>query len=255
MRALFNRVVAITGASRGIGKQIALRCAQDGARVALIARSGAVPSHASLQGTLQEVAQDVKLQGGTPLILQTDISDYDSVKKTMAKIADTFGTLDVLVNNASALYIGADPERAKVVFRVNLQGTLNMIEAARPLMKESTSSSRHILSISPPVATFQPAWGYNHPPYTASKYAMTMLTLGYAHDTHANTLWPRKLYHTAATERLERETGQCILESALDPRLFAEAAYKVLTSETSGISFLDSELVDLPATGIDDIFI
>lgn len=259
MGALYNRVVAITGASRGIGKQIALRCARDGARVALIARSDAVPSHASLQGTLREVAREVECQGGTPLILPTDITDYDSVQQAVATIADAFGTLDVLVNNASALYTGADPARARVVFRVNLQGTLNVIEAARPLMQESplasSPSSRHILSISPPVATFSPAWGYAHPAYTASKYGMSMVTLGYARDMRANTLWPRKLYRTAATERLERETGRPILESALDPRLFAEAAYKVLSGEASGVSLLDSELVDLPAGGIDDIFV
>ena len=245
--------VAITGASRGLGRAMAQRFARQGANVALLARSASAPSHASLHGTLEDVAATVKHEGGSPLVLETDVSDLTSVQTSMRRIAETFGCIDVLVNNASALYIGRRPEKAQTPLRVNLQGTLNVIEAARPLLE--AGEQRHILSISPPVNSFSLEWAARHPAYTASKYGMTMITLGYADEFRANTLWPRKLYRTAATERIERELGQPCYTQGLDPSIFADAVHTLVGRDASGRSLLDSDICTLPPGGVDDIFL
>ena len=251
--SLTHATVAITGASRGLGRAIARHCAAAGCNVALLARSASAPSHKGLCGTLEDVAEDVERLGGTPLVLETDISDLESVRKSMGRIGERFGALDALVNNASALYVGNQPKRAELLFRVNLQGTLNAIEMARPLLERGRL--KHILSISPPVDSFSIDWACPHPAYTASKYGMSMITLGYARAFCANTLWPRKLYKTAATERMERELGQPYHTRGLDPPLFASAVEAVLSSRRTGTCLLDGDVVSLPDEGIDDIFL
>ena len=247
------RTVVITGASRGLGRAMAHRFAREGANVALLARSAVAPSHASLHGTLENVAASVRRHGGTALTLQTDVSDLPNVHTSMQQIGERFGAIDVLVNNASALYMGRRPEKAQTPLRVNLQGTLNVIEAARPLLQAGTE--RQIVSISPPLGSFSLEWAGRHPAYTASKYGMTMITLGYANEFGANTLWPRKLYQTAATARIERELGAPCYTQGLDPSIFADAVHALVARGDSGTSLLDSDLCTLPDGGVDDIFI
>ena len=252
--SLRKKVILVTGASRGLGKAVALRCAKDGATLLLCARSKKKPFTTSVEGTLQSVAEQVRVLGGTPFMYQTDISDLGSVQKMVTSVKKTHTHIDAVVNNASSLYIGGDVKIQNTILDVNLKGTLNVIESTKGLL--AAGNLKHILTVSPPIATFSPQWAVPHPPYTLSKYGMSLLTLGYSKDFNANTLWPHKLYKTAAVQRLERQSRKGLYSTALDPSVFAAAVHKILcTNDLTGISFLDSDLVDLPPGGTEDVFV
>ena len=137
---------------------------------------------------------------------------------------------------------------------VNVRGTASMIDAHYDLLRKS--ELRHVLSVSPPLHTLSRDWLAPHPAYTTSKYAMTALTLGVAHELRANTLWPRKLLSTAATKMLEARTGIPGYSLGLPPRVFAKAVHRVLCSDVTALSRLDEEVdEEYDNEGVDDIFI
>ena len=251
------KTVIISGASRGIGRAIALRCAEDGANVGILARSGYSPSHSTLQGTLEEVAREVESRGGTPFIMRIDLKDVKKTRDDVNSILSRFGTIDAVVNNASAIYIDKTPSMDKfnTMFDINVRGTLNMILSSYKELQKSDIG--HVLSISPPLSKCNTSWLHNHPPYSASKYAMTMITLGYSDALKANTLWPQKLIKTAATKMLEEKTGVQGYSRGGSPYRFASVAKNILCSDLTGFSGTDFDIEpnSVDENGIDDIFI
>ena len=253
---LRNRFVLVSGASRGIGRAIALKCAHDGAIVGLLGRSVNRPVHKSLRGTLEETADAVNRVGGVPHIMPVNLLDTEQVVDAVEQVVQTFGGIDAVVNNASAIYPYKYPTMKQVdlMIDINVRGTMNMIAACAPSLK--TSDVGHILSISPPLHTAHTKWLRPHPLYTMSKYAMTMMTLGYSDEFRANTIWPRKLIKTAATQMIESQTGIPGYTQGLPPEYFAGAVHHMLCSEYTGQSILDEDLFAEPhVDGIDDIFI
>lgn len=250
---LRGRTILVTGASRGVGRAVALRCAADGANVVLLGRSGTTPSHPSLTGTLECVANEVGVRGGNALVAEADVSDSTAVQRAVDEAARAFGGVDAVVNNASTLYLGLDADRATRLFDVNAKGVVHVVEAARPHLERS--EMRHVLTVAPPLHTLSTHWAMPHPAYTASKYAMTILAMGYSATLRSNSLWPRKMLATAATKRLERETGQPFHRRGLSPSVFARAAHEVLCTDACGASLVDEDVVALPPGGVDDIFV
>lgn len=255
--ALAGRTVAITGASRGLGRAIALRCGALKARVALLARSEDRPSHGKLDSTLNEVASAIRASDGQALVVPIDLSQAsaDDTDFAIEQIRRGFGALDALVLNASAVCVDKAPtaRQYELMMAVNVRSTHNLILSGAPLLQRSDLG--HILSISPPLYTLRDKWLRTHPAYTASKYGMSMLTIGFSDTLRCNTLWPRKLYRTAATRMLEEKTKIPGYSQGLSPELFARAATLVLSGRRRGEQLLDSDLVDVPAEAVDDIFV
>lgn len=255
VHSLGRKTIIVTGAARGLGRAMALRFAEDGANIALLGRSGKHPSHPSLASTLEEVADDVKRLGGTPLVLRTDLTQASQIYSSVQACIRTFGGIDVLINNASALYVNEDLslKQYDTMMNVNCRATFSMIDACLPELKQSAVG--HILSISPPLEQCLPKWIERHPPYTLSKFGMTMLTIGQSHRVKSNTLWPQKLIRTAATKRLEKMTNIPAFTHGLSPDHFVEAAHIIVSSDATGECFLDSDLVHVPDGGLYDIFV
>ena len=174
--SLHGKTLFITGASRGIGREIALRAARDGANIVIAAKSA--EPHAKLPGTIHSVAAEVEQAGGKALALQVDVRDELAVKNAMAQAAEHFGGIDALINNAGAIkLVGVeklDPKRYDLMFQINTRAVMVCSQAALPYLKNSQG---HILSLSPPL-NLDPKWFARYGPYTATKYGMSMLTLG-----------------------------------------------------------------------------
>ena len=204
--------VLITGASRGIGRAIAERFAErygSNLIVGLLARSGDAPTHASLQGSLRDVAQEVSSYGSVAFQFPTDLRDTSSVRSSISQFLNAAGGLDVLVNNASALVPNprkqVEDKSMSLLYEVNTRGTMVCLEACRDALAESDTGS--IVTISPPIRLGRLDWLRTYGvPYTVSKYSMTLATLAEAQadGVRANCIWPRHMIATAATERLEQ---------------------------------------------------
>ncbi|MCM2313584.1 MAG: NAD(P)-dependent oxidoreductase [Thermoanaerobaculia bacterium] len=247
MRTLENRVVFITGGSRGIGRAIALRCARDGARVAIAAKTS--EPHPKLEGTIHTVAAEIDAAGGRALPLQVDVRSEEQIQAAMEKTVETFGGLDILVNNASAISLTptleTEMKKFDLMFSVNVRGTYACSRAAIPYLKKSANP--HILTLSPPL-NLSPKWFKNHVAYTMSKYGMSMCTLGMAEELRrdgiaVNSLWPRTAIATAAIEMLLSFAG---LEASRTPEIMADAAHAILTRpsrEYTGHFALDEEVL------------
>ena len=233
MPTLEKKVVFITGASRGIGRSIALRCARDGARVVVAAKSA--EPHPKLPGTIHSVAEEVRQAGGEALPLQLDVRDEGAIDEAIAETSRVFGGLDVLINNASAISLTPTAEtsmkRFDLMFSVNVRATFACSRAAIPLLKESAKP--HILTMSPPL-NFNPRWLAGHLAYTMSKYGMSMCTIGLAEELKddgiaVNSLWPKTAIATAAIEMLLSSYG---LDASRKPEIMADAAHAILTRES-----------------------
>ena len=248
---LRNTTVFITGASRGIGRAIALRAADDGANVVLTGRSLTAPSHDKLAGTLEETAALVEQRGGRALPLALDVRDDAQIRDAVTAAATHFGSLDILVNNASAIDLDpeAPPDRMDLMHQVNARGALLCGRHCLPHLRRSGRG--HILSLAPPVRQLEPRWIAPHPAYTMSKYGMTLATLAYQPYVNCNTLWPKRVVATAATRMLEERTGLPVYTRGRSPEFTAEAAARVLCSDLTGQTLLDDEVLPPPA-GRDD---
>jgi len=256
MTDLSGRTLFITGASRGIGEAIALRAARDGANIVIAAKTDR--PHPKLPGTIYSVAEAIEQAGGKALALKVDIRDEKAVAEAMAQAAERFGGIDILVNNASAIYLAPTPDvpmkRFDLMFGVNVRGTFVCSQAALPYLKQSTHA--HILNLSPPL-NMNSKWFAPHVAYTMAKYGMSLCVLGMAEEFRSipvavNALWPRTVIATAALAMLG---GRIQPENCRKPDIMADAAHRVLTrdpSSTTGNFFIDDEvLADAGVTDFD----
>lgn len=251
---LKDKVILITGASRGIGREIALRCAKDGAKIAIVAKTS--EPHASLPGTIHTVAAEIEAAGGAALPLAVDVRDEAKVAEAVAKTVTEFGGLDVLINNASAIDLGGTIDlpmkKFDLIFAVNVRATYMCSKYSIPHLKKS--SNPHILNLSPPLS-MKPKWFKKHVAYTMSKYGMSMCTLGMAEEFKSagiavNSLWPKTLIATAA---ISVNFSKLIYHASRKPAIVADAAYEILISdsrEVTGNFFIDEEV--LKARGVTD---
>ena len=256
MENLKDRVVIMSGGSRGIGLAIAKRLATEGARVALIAKTD--EPHPKLPGTIHTAAEEIEQAGGQALPIVGDVRDADQVEAAVARTAEHFGQIDIVVNNASAINLSPirdlEPKRYDLMMDVNARGTYLLTRAALPHLRES--SHAHVLTLSPPLSA-DPKWLRGHAPYTLSKMGMTMLTLGVAADeadsgVAANCLWPRTLIATAAVQNLLG--GDEAMRRARTPEIYADSAAEVLARdprECTGNAFIDD--VVLAEAGVTDL--
>lgn len=247
MTNLKNKVIFITGASRGIGREIALRCAADGAKIVIAAKT--VEQHDTLEGTIHTVAKEVEAAGGIALPLQVDIRDENKVYAAVEKTIEIFGGIDVLINNASAIFLAdtlhTPMKRYDLINDVNARGTFVCSQACIPHLKKAENP--HILTLSPPL-NIQPKWFKDNLAYTISKYGMSMCTLGMAAEFKSagigiNSLWPQT---TIATAAIAVNFPKEILQASRKPSIMADAAYEIITRnsrETTGNFFVDEALL------------
>lgn len=245
--SLKGKTVFITGGSRGIGLEIARRCAVDGANVAIAAKTA--KPHPKLPGTIYTAAEEIEAAGGKALPLQVDIREEQEIAAAMKKTAQEFGGIDVLINNASAINLTPTTEtpmrRFDLMFGVNVRGTFAASQAAFPYLTES--GNPHILTLSPPL-NMDPKWFKQHVAYTMSKYGMSMCVLGMAEEFRdagiaVNGLWPKTVIATAALAMLG---GLVKPENCRKPDIMADAAHAVLlkpSREATGNFFIDEDVL------------
>lgn len=248
MSTLKGRTLFITGGSRGIGRAIALRAARDGANIIIAAKSA--EPHPKLPGTIFSVAEEIKAAGGNALPLQVDVRDENQIREALAKAAEHFGGIDVLINNAGAINLaGVENTTVKkydLIQDVNHRATFLCAQAALPYLKKSENA--HILSLSPPI-NMAPHWLRPFAPYTVSKYGMTILTLGMAEEFRdygisCNTLWPATYIATAAVE--VNLGGDAAAAVSRKPEIMADACHAILTSakgSLTGKSLIDEDVL------------
>lgn len=254
MSSLSGKTLFITGASRGIGLAIALRAARDGANIAIVAKSD-VPNP-KLPGTIHTAAEAVRAAGGQALALKCDIREPEQVRAAVAATVDTFGGLDVLVNNASAIWLrgvlDTPMKRYDLMQEVNARGSFVCAQACLPHLLSSPNP--HILTLCPP-PSLDPRWWGPHTGYTLAKMGMSFVTLGLAAEfgpqgVAANGLWPRTLIATDALNMIPG-VGSA---NGRTPQIMADAAHAVLTRQAAGFSgrfLIDDEV--LAEAGITDL--
>jgi citronellol/citronellal dehydrogenase len=248
MSTLRGRTLFITGASRGIGEAIALRAAREGANVVIAAKT--TEPHPRLEGTIFTAAAKVEAAGGRALPLAVDIRDEKDIVRAMAEAASTFGGIDILVNNASAISLAGtaavETKRFDLMHAVNARGTFLCGKHALPYL--ARSENPHILCLSPP-PTLDPRWYAPHLAYTMSKLGMSLCVLGWAAEFRdrgiaANGLWPRTTIATAAVQNLFG--GEETVRRSRRPGIVADAAHFILTRpsrECTGNFFIDEEVL------------
>ncbi len=251
---LAGKTLFITGASRGIGKAIGLRAAADGANVVIAAKTDR--KHPKLPGTIHSAAEEIEAAGGRALAIKLDIREEDAVHAAMAQAAEHFGGIDILVNNASAIFLAPTPEvpmkRFDLMFGVNVRGTFLCSQAALPYLQKAANP--HILNLSPPL-NMDPKWFAPHVAYTMAKYGMSQCVLGMAEEFRpegiaVNALWPRTVIATAALAMLG---GAVRPENCRKPEIMADAAHWILSQpagEVTGEFFIDEDA--LARSGVTD---
>ena len=256
MNTLKNKTLFITGASRGIGKEIALRAAQDGANIAVVAKTA--EPNPKLPGTVYSAVEDIEKAGGKALACITDIRFENQVQNALEQTVNEFGGIDILVNNASAIDLSQTPKmdmkKFDLLFSVNVRGTFMCSKLCFPYLKKGTNP--HILNLSPPL-NLNPEWFKRHLAYTMSKYGMSMCVLGMAEEFKkfkiaVNALWPRTAIGTSVVKNLFG--GEKSLKFTRKPQILADAAYVILTQpseECTGNFFIDDEV--LAKFGITDL--
>lgn len=246
--SLKDKVIFITGASRGIGHAIAIRAARDGAKVVLAAKTTEV--NAKLPGTIYSAADDVMAAGGEALPIQLDVRDDAAIANAVALAVEKFGGIDILINNASAINLTATTatpmKRFDLMMSVNVRATFACAQACIPHLAKA--SNPHILTLSPPL-NMKAKWFKNHLAYTMSKYGMSMCTLGLAEELReqgiaVNSLWPRT---TIATAAIAVNFPPQLMAASRKPEIMADAAYYVITSDnrsTTGNFFIDEDVLN-----------
>jgi len=251
-----NKTVFITGASRGIGKYIALRLAKEGANIVIAAKS--IEENPKLGGTIFSAAKEVEDAGGKAFAVQCDIRFEEQIQQAVDKAAETFGGIDILINNASAISLTKIEQTGVKAFAlindINVKGTFFVSKACIPYLKNGTNA--HILNLSPPINLDQ-KWFTNHLAYTMSKYNMTMIALGLSgelkkYNIAANSLWPKTTIATAAVRNLLG--GETLIKMSRTPEIVADAAFYILSKpcmECTGNCFIDEDV--LANEGITDL--
>ena len=247
MASLKGKSIFITGGSRGIGLAIAKRAAADGANVTIAAKT--TKPHPKLPGTIQTAAEEIETAGGKALAVEMDIRHEDIVKEALAKSADHFGGIDIIINNASAIFLqpteALEMKRFDLMHQVNARGTFMVSKHAIPYLKEAENP--HILMLSPPLDMSE-KWFAPHVGYSMAKYGMSLVVLGLAGELKnqniaVNALWPRT---TIATAAIANNFGMDAMKQCRTPEIMADAAHVILTqtsSETTGQFFIDDTLL------------
>ena len=253
--SLRDKTLFITGASRGIGLAIALRAARDGANIAVAAKTA--NPHPKLPGTIYTAAKEIEAAGGRALPLTVDVRDEAAVRAAIEAAAQTFGGIDILVNNASAISLTPIEETAMsrydLMQQVNARGTFLVTKTAIPYLRKAENA--HVLIMAPPLM-LAGRWFKGHIAYTMSKYGMSMCALGMAEEFAAdgiavNALWPRVGIATSAIEFAVGNRDE--LRKCRKPEIMADAAYAIFNRparECSGNFFIDDTL--LYAEGVRD---
>jgi citronellol/citronellal dehydrogenase len=238
----------VTGASRGIGLAIALRAARDGANIAIAAKTA--EPHPKLPGTIHSAAAQIEGAGGRALPLVVDVRDEASVAAAVRRCAETFGGIDICVNNASAINLAPTEQiemrRYDLINQINTRGTFVTSRACLPYLKQAANP--HILTLSPPL-DLRPKWFAGHLAYSLSKYGMSLCMLGLAEEYRAagiacNALWPRTTIATAAVEFALG--GVQMLRRSRKPEIVADAAHVILNRparECTGQFFIDDSVL------------
>lgn len=260
MPSLKEKVLFITGASRGIGKAIALRAARDGANIVVASKT--VDTHPKLPGTIHQTAEEITNLGGKALPLQLDIRDVDAIQAAVEKAVQHFGGIDILVNNASAINLQSTPllpsKQYDLMHNINVRGTYFCSQACIPHLKKAANP--HILNMSPPL-NMKSQFIKGHLGYTISKYGMSMCVLGmaaeFAHDGIAvNALWPQTVINTSALSAIIPDPLQLaeIQKHCRQPTIMGDAAHYILTQPSrqfTGRFLTDEEALKM--AGVTDL--
>ncbi len=249
-----NKTIFITGGSRGIGKAIALRMAREGANIVIAAKS--IEENPKIPGTIYSAAKEIEAAGGEALPLQVDIRYEDQVEGAIKKTVETFGGIDILINNASAISLTdtahTEIKRYDLMHHINVRGTFMTTRYALPFLKKSANP--HILVLSPPIS-LDPKWYESYLAYTMSKMNMSMCVLGWAAEFKdkiaVNALWPRTTIATAAVNNLLG--GDQMIKMSRTPEILADTAYYIFCRNAitcSGRFCIDEEI--LKEEGITD---
>ncbi len=255
MATLQGKTLFITGASRGIGLAIGLRAARDGANVAIAAKTA--EPHPKLEGTIYTAAEEIEKAGGKALPLVCDIRFEDQVQAAVEKTAETFGGIDICVNNASAIsptkVLDTDMKRYDLMNQINTRGTFLVSKTCIPYLAKAENP--HILMLSPPL-DMKAKWFAGHVAYSLAKFGMSICALGMAEELKpegiaVNTLWPRTTIATAAVNNLLG--GEALMRASRTPDILADAAHMIFTKPSR--DFTGNFLIDdtfLAASGIAD---
>jgi NAD(P)-dependent dehydrogenase (short-subunit alcohol dehydrogenase family) len=251
-----NRTILITGASRGIGKAMAIRLAKEGANIVIAAKS--VDEDPRLGGTIYSAAAEVEAAGGKALAVQVDIRNEDQIQNMVQQAVDKFGGIDVVINNASAIQLTpteqTETKRFDLMQSINVRGTFLVVKHCLPYLRKGKNP--HIITLSPPV-NLDPKWMGGHIAYTITKFNMSMLALGWAAEFKgagiaSNALWPRTTIDTAAVRNLLG--GETLAKMSRTPEIIADAVYFILkknASQCTGNTFIDEGV--LAGEGITDL--
>jgi NAD(P)-dependent dehydrogenase (short-subunit alcohol dehydrogenase family) len=251
-----NRTILITGASRGIGKAMAIRLAKEGANIIIAAKS--VDEDPRLGGTIYSAAAEVEAAGGKALAVQVDIRNEDQIQSMVQQAVEKFGGIDVVINNASAISLTpteqTETKRFDLMQSINVRGTFLVVKHCLPYLRKGKNP--HIITLSPPV-NLDPKWMGGHIAYTITKFNMSMLALGWAAELKgagiaSNALWPRTTIDTAAVRNLLG--GEALAKMSRTPDIIADAVYFILkknAAQCSGHTFIDEEV--LAGEGITDL--
>lgn len=251
-----NKTVFITGASRGIGKAIALKLAKEGANIVVASKS--VEEDPRLGGTIYSAVKEVEAAGGKGLAVQVDIRHEEQIVAAVEKTIETFGGIDVVINNASAIQLTnteqTESKRFDLMHDINVRGTFLVTKHCIPHLKKGKNP--HILTLSPPI-NLDPKWLGPHVAYTISKYNMSMLAIGWAAELKesgvaSNALWPKTTIATAAVKNLLG--GDALINMSRTTDILADAVYFILSKTNlayTGNTFIDEQV--LAAEGITDL--
>lgn len=253
--SLKGKTVIISGGSRGIGKAIALKLASQGANIAIAAKTA--EPHPKLEGTIFSAVEDIIKAGGNGLAIQCDVREDEQVENAIAKTVETFGGIDIVINNASAINLSPSStlqmKTYDLMMDINVRGTYLLTKSALPHLKQS--SHAHILTLSPPL-NLDPKWFSRHMTYTMAKYGMSMAALGFSQEYKkfniaSNALWPRTTIATAAIQNIVG--GEEMMKISRKPEIMADAALEILKRNPqtcNGNFFIDEEV--LRESGISD---
>ena len=253
---LATKTVFITGATRGIGRAIALRAARDGANVVVVGKTDA--PHPKLRGTVHETVREVEELGGKAIACVADVRSEEQIAAAIEAAVTAFGGIDILVNNASAISLtstrATEMKRFDLMHQVNVRGTFLCTKLCLPWLERA--SNPHVVVLSPPPA-LKPEYFSPHVAYTLSKFGMSLLVLGFAEEfagagVAVNALWPRTVIATAAVEHLLG--GPEVVARARSPEIVADAFHLLVSRRSrdcTGRHFIDEEL--LSEAGITDL--
>lgn len=248
MSTLDGKTIIMSGGSRGIGEAIALRAAADGANIALLAKTA--EPHPKLPGTIYTAAKAIEEAGGQALPMIGDVRDDDGVAAAVAKTAEQFGGIDIVVNNASAIDLTPTDQvsmkRYDLMQDINARGTFLLSKLSIPHLRRS--SNAHILTLSPPISLDEKWFKAGHLAYSIAKYSMSLVTVGLAAELRedgvaVNSLWPRTTIDTAAIRNV---VGAELASRSRTPEIMADAAHVILTkpsTSATGNFYIDDEVL------------